>query len=97
MIHDKSNFISNSSIIIGNDVLISDRVTIIWNIEIGAIIADGPVVTKNVLPYPIVGRVPTKIIKNRFDENTIIKIEEMNLLNDDIVKKYRYFFNYLIY
>ena len=90
LIHNKSNFITNTSTIIGNDVWIGNRVTIIGDIEIGngAIIAAGSIVTKNVLPYSIVGGVPAKLIKFRFDEDRITKIDEMNWWNwedDDIL------------
>ena len=96
LIHNKSNFVTNSSTIIGNDVWIGNRVTFIGDIEIGngAIIAAGSIVTKNVLPYSIVGGVPAKLIKFRFDEDRITKIEEMNWWNwtdADITKNINYF------
>lgn len=58
---------------IGNDVWIGANVTIIGGIEIGdgAIIAAGSVVTKNVRPYELVGGVPAKHIKWRFNEGEI--------------------------
>lgn len=37
----------------------------------GAVIATGSVVTKDVPPYGIVGGIPAKFIKSRFDEKTI--------------------------
>ena len=61
------------SIIIGNDVWIGSRVSILEGVEIGdgAIIAAGAVVTKKVPPYAIVGGVPAHIIKYRFTEEKI--------------------------
>lgn len=61
---------------IGNDVWIGNNVMIFDNVKIGdgAIIAAGAVVTKNVEPYEIVGGVPTKLIRRRFDEETIEKL-----------------------
>ncbi len=58
---------------IGNDVWIGSESTILNNVTVGdgAIIAYGAVVTKDVPPYAIVGGVPARIIKYRFDENTI--------------------------
>lgn len=61
---------TKQSIKIGNDVWIGTQVIIMGGIEIGdgAIIAAGAVVTKNVLPYTIVGGIPAKFIKYRFNE-----------------------------
>lgn len=58
---------------IGNDVLISLNAIIISGVKIGdgAVIGAGAVVTRDVLPYEIVGGVPAKHIKYRFDEKTI--------------------------
>lgn len=58
---------------IGNDCWIGQRVFIAGGVNIGdgAIILAGAVVTKDVPPYAIVGGVPAKILKYRYDENTI--------------------------
>ena len=57
--------------IIGNDVWIGENAVIIDGLTIGdgAIIGAGAVVVKNVEPYSIVGGVPAKFLKFRFNEN----------------------------
>ena len=61
---------------IGNDVWIGYGAIIMRGIEIGdgAIIAAGAVVTKDVEPYSIVGGVPAKVIKKRYDDKIISKL-----------------------
>lgn len=61
------------STVIGNDVWIGARVSIMDGVRIGdgAIIAAGAVVVKDVEPYSIVGGVPAKFIKYRFENEQI--------------------------
>lgn len=63
---------------IGSDVWIGNNAVIIPGIHVGngAVIAAGAVVTKDVAPYEIVGGVPARHIKWRFEE------EIRNALND---------------
>ena len=58
---------------IGNDVWIGKRAIIKAGVTIGdgAVIGAGAVVTKDVPPYAVVAGMPAKIIKYRFDEETI--------------------------
>lgn len=58
---------------IGNDVWIGERAMLIGGVHIadGAIVLAGAVVTKDVPPYAIVGGVPAKIIRYRYDKETI--------------------------
>ena len=60
-----------SLIQIGNDVWIGQNVFATGGIEIGdgAVVLAGAVLTKDVEPYSIVGGVPAKHIKYRFDED----------------------------
>lgn len=71
---------------IGNDVWIGDHVVIMSGVKIGngAIVAAGAVVTRDVPPYAIVGGVPARIIKYRFDENTIGRLIDLQWWKYDI-------------
>ena len=73
------------SVVIGNDVWIGARATILEGVTIGdgAVVAAGAVVTKEVPPYAIVGGVPAKIIKYRFDEETIKKLLKLKWWEKD--------------
>lgn len=70
---------NHGDIIIGNDVWIGYEAVIMSGVKIGdgAIIATRAVVTKDVEPYTIVGGVPAKEIRKRFDDETISKLEEI--------------------
>lgn len=58
---------------IGNDVFIGANVTVLDGVKIedGAVIGAGAVVVKDVPPYAVVVGVPARIIKYRFDQQTI--------------------------
>lgn len=75
-------------IIIGNDVWIGANVIIINGIKVGdgAIIGAGSVVTKDVPPYSIVGGVPAKIIRYRFEKEEIKKLLQIKWWEWDIEK-----------
>lgn len=66
-------------VVIGNDVWIGAKATIMPGITIGdgAVVGSNAVVTRDVPPYAIVVGVPAKIIKYRFDEETIKDLLEL--------------------
>jgi len=74
---------SKGEVIIGNDVWIGYGVTILSGVKIGdgAILGACSLITKDVLPYTIVGGVPAKIIKKRFNDKTIKKLLEIKWWN----------------
>lgn len=67
---------NKGDIIIGNDVWIGYEAVILAGITIGdgAIIGTRDVVTKDVPPYTIVGGIPAKPIRKRFDEEIIVQL-----------------------
>lgn len=62
--------------VIGSDVWIGYGATIKQGVHIGhgAVIGSNALVTKDVPPYAVVGGVPAKLIKYRFDEETIVAL-----------------------
>lgn len=70
--------VTDNPLEIGNDVWIGDRVTILGGcrqIGNGAVIGAGAVVTRDVLPYSIVGGIPARLIRMRFGPERVAEIE----------------------
>lgn len=69
---------NKGNIVIGNDVWIGYEAVILSGVTIGdgAVIGARAVVTKDVSPYTIVGGVPAKPIRKRFDDETISALLE---------------------
>ena len=63
----------DKDIVLEGDNWIGANATILKGVTIGfgAVVAAGSVVTKDIEPYSIVGGVPAKLIKYRFDKETI--------------------------
>jgi len=79
--------ISRRTIEIGNDVWIGRNATIlaaVRRIGDGAVVGAGAVVTKDVPDFAIVAGNPAKIIRYRFDKDTIRKLKEERWWNKDI-------------
>lgn len=75
----RSAWDNRGDIVIGNDVWIGYEAVILSGVTIGdgAIIGARAVVTKDVAPYTIVGGVPAKPIRRRFDDETVEKLEAL--------------------
>lgn len=71
-----SSWDNKGNIIIGSDVWIGYEAVILAGVTIGdgAIIGSRAVVTKDVPPYTIVGGIPAKPIRKRFDDKTISRL-----------------------
>lgn len=59
--------------VIGNDVWIGANVMVLRGVTIGdgAVVAAGAVVTRDVPPYSIVGGVPARVLRSRFDQDLV--------------------------
>ncbi len=77
---------SKGDTIIGNDVWIGYRATIMPGVKIGdgAIIASNATVTKDVPPYAVVGGNPAELIRKRFSDQEIKRLLELQWWNKDI-------------
>lgn len=77
-----------SNICIGNDVWIGADVMILDGVQIGdgAIVAAKSLVNKDVPPFAIVGGVPAKVLRYRFDEKTIKELLRLKWWNFPIEK-----------
>ncbi len=93
----KKNFARNEFEIfkrttIGNDVWIGNRVMIKAGVKIadGAVIGMGSIVTKDIGPYEIWAGNPARLIRKRFEDETIDALEKMKWWewDDNKIEKY---------
>lgn len=87
---DKPVYDTHKDVNIGSDVWVGANCYIKDGVSIGhgAIIGAGSVVTKDIPPYAIAVGVPAKVIKYRFDEQTISRLLDMKWWEWDIEKLY---------
>ncbi len=67
-------------VVIGNDVWIGHGAVITPGVTVGhgAVIGANAVVTRDVAPYTVVGGVPAKLIRKRFDDAAIERLLKLN-------------------
>ena len=83
--------------VIGNDVWIGNRVMIKAGVRIGdgAVIGMGSVVTKDIGPYEVWAGNPARMIRKRFDDETISKLSDSEwwMWPDDKIEANAEYFN----
>jgi acetyltransferase-like isoleucine patch superfamily enzyme len=69
---------SKGDVVVGNNVIISSSVRILSGVTIGngAVIGAGAVVTKDVPPFSIIAGNPARMVRHRFDQATINRLEK---------------------
>lgn len=79
----KISYEPSKKVVIGNDVWIGECVYVMPGVTIGdgAVIGTHAVVTSDVEPFSIVAGVPAKVLRKRFDDETIGKLTELQWWN----------------
>jgi acetyltransferase-like isoleucine patch superfamily enzyme len=70
---------SNGDVIVGNDVWFGNGCTILSGVTVGngAVIGANALITRDVPPYAVVAGVPAKVIRYRFPEETILRLQAL--------------------
>ena len=76
----KQRHFLGGGIVVEDDVWIGFGATILSGVHIGqgAVVAAGALVTKDVPPYAIVGGVPAKLIKYRFEQELVRELVDID-------------------
>ena len=84
----EKDYPNKGNTVIENDVWIGYQATILPGVRIGngAVIGAHAVVTHDVPPYMIVGGNPAKVIRQRFNEATIARLQTLQWWNWPIEK-----------
>lgn len=96
--YENSEIRDNEPVVIGNDVWIGANAIILPGVRIGdgAIIAAGAVVTKDVIPYSVVGGVPARFIRYRYEKEIIdglMRIKWWNWPHEKIMNNIELFYS----
>jgi acetyltransferase-like isoleucine patch superfamily enzyme len=77
---------TNGDVTIGNDVWIGTNALILSGVKIGdgAVVGASTVVTKDIEPYSVVAGNPARLIRKRFDEETIEELLRIKWWNWEI-------------
>jgi len=72
--------LSKGDVVIGNDVWIGTEAMILIGVNIGngAVIAARAMVARDVPPYAIVAGIPARLVKYRFDDETITALQKIS-------------------